>query len=73
MSALSNMHLPPLPEGSVPLEAVVLVKFLSAEGTVRYGELSTPSLTTVEALGMITTAQDTMRARLMTATARGNE
>lgn len=54
-----------LPEGSVAIEAVILVKFLDNEGVIRYGEILTNGLHPTEALGMLCTAEDSVRAFLM--------
>jgi hypothetical protein len=54
-----------LPEGSVALEGLLLCKYITPEGVIRYAEMATPSLHPVEALGMVTTAEDTLRAKLM--------
>lgn len=51
--------------GWVPLEYLIMVKCLDPKGRVRYRELSSTTLHPVEALGMLTTMQDTMRGRLM--------
>jgi hypothetical protein len=49
----------------VPLEWIVLVKCLNPEGQIRYREQSSKALHPVEALGMLATAEDTVRTRLM--------
>lgn len=53
------------PEGWLPLEAFILVKYLDPAGNIKYKEIKTPSLHPIEALGMVTTAQDTLRAYIM--------
>lgn len=57
--------LPELGEGWVPLEALTIVKCLNPTGEIRYREMLSRNLHPVEALGMLTTMADTMRARLM--------
>lgn len=42
-----------LDEGEVPLEAIVVVKHLTVDGSVAYTPYATPEVTTVEALGML--------------------
>ena len=53
------------PEGWVPLEAFICVKYIDPTGAIKYKEIKTPSLHAIEALGMVTTAQDTLRAFIM--------
>lgn len=53
------------PEGWVPLEGFMCVKYLDPAGNIRYKEIKTPSLHAIEALGMVTTAADTLRAIIM--------
>lgn len=54
-----------LGEGWIPLEFVVLAKCLNPEGEIKYRELTSGTLNPVEALGMVETMGDTLRARLM--------
>lgn len=54
-----------LGKGWVPLDYLVMVKCLTPTGELRYREMASPTLHPVEALGMLTTMADTMRARLM--------
>lgn len=54
-----------LGKGWVPIDYLVMVKCLTPSGEMRYREMTSPSLHPVEALGMLTTMADTMRARLM--------
>ncbi len=54
-----------LPDGAVAVDAVILIKFLDNEGVIRYGEILTSTLHPTEALGMLMTAEDSMRAFLM--------
>jgi hypothetical protein len=65
MTAVDKLRFRDLPKGAVALEGVLLVKYITEEGTIRYAEMATPTLHPVEALGMVTTAEDTIRARLM--------
>lgn len=54
-----------LGKGWMPLEYVVLAKCLDPEGNIRYREMTSQTLHPVEALGMVETMADTIRARLM--------
>lgn len=54
-----------LPDGVVPLAAAMSIKALSAEGLPAYYERVSHDLTNVEALGMVTTLADSLRARLI--------
>lgn len=54
-----------LGKGWVPVDFLVVVKCLSPSGELRYREITSSGLHPVEALGMLTTMADTMRARLM--------
>lgn len=54
-----------LGEGWIPLDWVILVKCITPDGSVRYREMLSKTLHPVEALGMATTFEDTMRTRLM--------
>jgi hypothetical protein len=53
------------PDGWAPLEAFICVKYLDPAGNIRYKEIKTPTLHPIEALGMVTTAQDTLRSYIM--------
>jgi hypothetical protein len=56
----------PDPEpGWLYLEAVVLIKCLDDEGSIRYREIKSTGLTPVEALGMASTYIDTLRHQIM--------
>lgn len=70
MSAVERLRFRDLPEGAVALEGLLLVKFITVDGKVRYAEMATPTLHPVEALGMVTTATDTLRETLMKGVAR---
>ena len=65
MSAVNTLRFRDLPEGAVALEGLLLIKFITEDGTIRYAEMATPTLHPVEALGMVTTAEDTLRGTLM--------
>jgi hypothetical protein len=52
----------PVPEGCVPLEAIVLVKMIDEEGKPDIFMTATPGLTTWEGLGLVTAAQFRMNA-----------
>lgn len=54
-----------LGKGWVPLDFVISVKCLDPEGQVAYREIYTKTLHPIEALGMLETASDSMRARIM--------
>jgi hypothetical protein len=54
-----------LPEGFVPLEAVVVVKGLTADGQTAVFECATDGLSTWEALGMTTACSDALRRALL--------
>jgi hypothetical protein len=54
-----------LGKGWMALETVILVKCLDPEGNIKYREMTSQSLHPVEALGMLETMIDTVRARLM--------
>lgn len=54
-----------LGKGWVPIEWLIMVKCLDPDGEVRYQEVTSKTLNPVEALGMLTTMEDTMRRRLM--------
>jgi hypothetical protein len=63
--SVNRLRFKDLPDGSVALEGILLIKYIDPEGSIRYAEMSTASLHPVEALGMVKTAEDTLRARLM--------
>jgi hypothetical protein len=54
-----------LGKGWLALETVILVKCLDPEGNIKYREMTSGTLHPVEALGMLETMIDTVRARLM--------
>lgn len=54
-----------LGEGWVPIEFLLMVKCLDPKGRVRYREMSSTTLHPVEALGMLSTMEDTVRKKLM--------
>lgn len=59
-----GLPLAALPEGWTPLTAVASIKCLTGDGEVCYVERTSPDLTYVEALGMLTTHADTLRRNL---------
>lgn len=61
----AGVKLPDLAEGELAMDAIVLVKVLDAGGVVRYREYKSNSLHAVEALGMVATMEDTLRAGIM--------
>ena len=54
-----------LGKGWMPLEFIVMAKCLDPKGRVRYREMTSATLHPVEALGMLETMADTVRAKLM--------
>jgi hypothetical protein len=67
-----GLRLPSIPEGTVVVEAVMLLKVLRADGTVGYHEWKSATLHPMEALGMIESCSDTMRNQLMQSARRHN-
>lgn len=65
-----GIELPEPAEGEIAMEAVVLVKVMTKEGKITYREWASAALHPIEALGMASTFQDTLRATIM-AGARG--
>lgn len=61
----AGLKLPDLADGELAMDAIVLVKVLDGEGVVRYREYKSASLHAVEALGMVATMEDTLRAGIM--------
>jgi len=61
----AGLTLPDVEEGEVPVAAVVLLKVITAEGTVSYRECKSADLHYMEALGMATTFTDTCRQSLL--------
>jgi hypothetical protein len=57
--------LPKLKDDEVALGAVVMIKLMTAEGNVVYREYKAPEIHPVEALGMVTTMQDSIKAVCM--------
>lgn len=47
------------------MEFLLMVKCLDPKGRVRYREMSSTTLHPVEALGMLSTMEDTVRKKLM--------
>lgn len=56
-----------LPEGFVPLEAVVVVKGLAPDGTLGVFQCATDGLTSWEALDMVIACADAFRAAIRNA------
>lgn len=54
-----------LGEGWIPIDYIVLVKCLAPNGQLRYREMTSPTMHPIEALGMLTTMEDTLRTRIM--------
>jgi len=67
-SPLERLSFKELPGDAIPLEGVLLVKYISEDGLIHYAEMCTPTLHPIEALGMVKTAEDTLRSRLMRGT-----
>jgi hypothetical protein len=63
--APENLGFLSLGSGWVPLEWIVLVKCLNPDGEIRYREMTSKNLQPVEALGMTTTFEDTLRTKIM--------
>jgi len=63
--AVNRLQFKDLPEGAVALDGILLIKYIDEEGVIRYAEMSTAALHPIEALGMVKTAEDTLRAKLM--------
>lgn len=55
-----------LPEGYTPLEAVVCLKVLDADGEVAYYDCATNTLTSVEGIGMAIIVADRLRKAVLT-------
>lgn len=60
-----GIELSDLPDGSTPLELVLSMKVLSADGDVALVERMSRGLGQWEALGMAVTLTDSLRASLM--------
>ena len=65
MASIYGIELPDLPEGAIPVDMVMLFKWVDPEGKVKYSEMKSANLHPVEALGMLTTASDTLRSMCM--------
>jgi hypothetical protein len=62
---IGKLDVPDPPDGWMYLDAIVLIKCADDTGAVRYKEMRSNDLTLVEALGMITTYTDTIKAQIM--------
>jgi hypothetical protein len=62
---IGKLDVPDPPDGWVYLDAVVLIKCVDDSGAVRYKEMRSNDLPLVEALGMVTTYTDTIKAQIM--------
>ena len=60
-----GIEMPDLPSDSIPIDMIMLLKWVDPEGKVNYSELKSAKLHPVEALGMLTTAADSLRAMCM--------
>lgn len=56
-----GVPLPKLPNGQVPIGAVVSIKSIDESGHINYQEFKSPEIHAIEALGMLDTFQDTLR------------
>jgi len=65
MAEIYGIPIPDLPDGSIPVDVVLLCKWVDVDGKVKYSEMKSSSLHNVEALGMVTTAADTLRSMCM--------
>lgn len=70
---IGGIEIPEPEEGWLYLDAVVLIKCLDPDGSVRYKECKSEKLHPVEALGMVETYSDTLRHVLMRRVLRGGE
>lgn len=61
----NGVELPDADVKEISLGVVVLAKVMNAEGEIRYREWISPALHPIEALGMTTTFEDTLRAVIM--------
>lgn len=61
MADVYGIEVPDMPNGYLPTDVVVLVKALGEDGKARYIELRSPGMSSIEALGMLTTAADSCR------------
>ena len=59
-----DVKVPDLPEGYVMLDAVVLVKCINDEGSVRYVEHYPTTMPLMEKYGMVLSAADSMRDQI---------
>lgn len=60
-----GIDLPDVAEGEVPLDAVVLLKVMAADGRICYREWKSTNLHPIEALGMTETFRDTLKMAIM--------
>lgn len=60
-----GVDLPDERDGEMALEAILLFKVLLPSGSIQYREYKSANLHPIEALGMITTMEDTLRATIM--------
>lgn len=65
MTYYGGIDLPDPPKGEIALEAVVLIRCMGEDGSLKYREWKSNTLHPVEALGMVTTFSDTLRHMLM--------
>lgn len=59
---------PQFDKGVVVLESIWLAKVMEKDGSIKYREVMSKTLHPVEALGMVTTMQDSLRQRIMNGT-----
>lgn len=65
MGNVYGIPVPDLPDGALAVDIVLLCKWVDVDGKVKYSEMKSSSLHQIEALGMVTTAADTLRAMCM--------
>lgn len=65
MADIYGIPVPDLPDGALAVDIVLLCKWVDTDGKVKYSEMKSSSLHQIEALGMVTTAADTLRAMCM--------
>lgn len=66
-----GMNLPEPEPGEMALGAVVLMKVMKSDGTIKYREMTTDALHAIEMLGMTETFRDTLKQAIMGGTQHG--
>jgi hypothetical protein len=65
MSSAYGIEIPDLPAGAIPMEVVVLVRYVDDEGDTTTAEVRSAGMSTQEALGMAVTYADGLRLSLL--------